>query len=101
MDLEIWLDWRFNWVGHLVGLEICLGRRYGWVRDGVGLDVSLHFTLCFVGDLLRLGGDGDFVEMGWAGELVGFEIWLGWRFGLIWLGWTDDWVGLGWFGDSV
>ena len=60
--------------------------------------IWLGWQLCFVGHLAGLG---------WIGDLVGLEIWLGWRFscvgdfvGLdIWMVWRFGWVGLGWFGD--
>ena len=61
--------------GDLVGLGwavIYLNWCFGFVGDLAGL------TYCWVGDLVGLVWRVSWNWLGWMGDLVGSEIWLGW-----------------------
>ena len=42
--LEIWLHWKFGWVGDFVGIEIWLGWIFGRVGDLVECEALLCWT---------------------------------------------------------
>ena len=92
--LEIWLGWRFQWVGlHCNGCEICLdfsgvggfgficNSIIGWILGWPGLDLCLVWGIDRQWLGWRFGWIADLAGLGCT--LVGLEICLGWRFGFV------------------
>ena len=82
--LQIWLDWRFVWVGDLALFDL----DWVWVEMQIWVSwPELGFRIGWVGDLVeRCCWAGDWVGLGWDNldrmdDLVRFEISLDW-------GWT-------------
>ena len=71
----------FAWAEIWLGLEIWLGSRFGFIADLFGLGLTfgcagylVRYEIWLGWHLVGLGRDGDWVRLGWDGDLVGLDI---------------------------